>query len=376
MHRHGERPLLREDLAATYDAFETPARGARRDRAARRRRAPRVPRRRSASATLAAVDEHGVATRCCTSWSSSTSSSTSRRCSRRCSSRGSSGFDPADPRAAAAPSPAPGAHTGLEFVDVPAGECTIGARRRRLRLRQRAPAGTAVAVARLPDRRARRSPTRPGWRFVEGGGYERREWWTDEAWAWKEQYDITRPGALGAPDRRPWSARLGRCEPLHPDRPVVHVSWFEADAFARAHGARLPTEIEWEKAATWDQATQTGRPYPGAPTPGARRARQPRPARVRDRAGRRASRRRVALRLPRDDRRRLGVDRDPVRRLPRASSRIPTASTPRSSSAALPRPARRLVGDASRASPRRPSATGTTPSAARSSPACGSRRDV
>jgi iron(II)-dependent oxidoreductase len=83
--------------------------------------------------------------------------------------------------------------------------------------------------------------------FVEGGGYERREWWSDEGWAWKEEYDITHDPAVAAGD---------------PDAPACHVSWFEADAFARAHGARLPTEAEWEKAATWDQQTGTPRANP------------------------------------------------------------------------------------------------------------------
>jgi iron(II)-dependent oxidoreductase len=106
-------------------------------------------------------------------------------------------------------------------------------------------------------------------KFVEGGGYRRREWWSDEGWAWKEDYDISRPGSWTADHGGEW--RLGNLEPLHPHRPVVHVSWFEADAFARAHGARLPTEAEWEKAATWDQDRGEARRYPWGndpPAPG------------------------------------------------------------------------------------------------------------
>jgi iron(II)-dependent oxidoreductase len=86
---------------------------------------------------------------------------------------------------------------------------------------------------------ARRPVTNGTWmEFAEGGGYERREWWSRESWAWKEEYDITHDSAVAAG---------------HPDAPVCHVSWFEAAAFATAHGARLPTEAEWERAATWEQ---------------------------------------------------------------------------------------------------------------------------
>jgi iron(II)-dependent oxidoreductase len=91
---------------------------------------------------------------------------------------------------------------------------------------------------------ARRPASNASWmRFSEGGGYERREWWSDEGWAWKQEYDIAPHPAIAA----------GRLE-----APACHVSWFEADAFARAHDARLPTEAEWEKAATSEQETPAG----------------------------------------------------------------------------------------------------------------------
>lgn len=86
---------------------------------------------------------------------------------------------------------------------------------------------------------ARRPVTNASWlHFSEGGGYERREWWSDEGWSWKEEYDITHHPSVAAG---------------HAQAPVCHVSWFEADAFARAHDARLPTEAEWERAATSEQ---------------------------------------------------------------------------------------------------------------------------
>jgi iron(II)-dependent oxidoreductase len=96
-------------------------------------------------------------------------------------------------------------------------------------------------------------------KFVESGGYERREWWSDAGWQWRTENAVERPLY--------WTAdglerSFDRIAPIDPAAPVMHVSWFEADAYARSRGERLPTESEWEKAALWDPATGLTQRYP------------------------------------------------------------------------------------------------------------------
>jgi gamma-glutamyl hercynylcysteine S-oxide synthase len=82
--------------------------------------------------------------------------------------------------------------------------------------------------------------------FVEDGGYGRRELWSEQGWELREREGWERP-RYWTEDRR--ERRFDRTDPLEPELPVMHVSWFEADAYARWRGARLPTEAEWEHAA-------------------------------------------------------------------------------------------------------------------------------
>jgi iron(II)-dependent oxidoreductase len=83
--------------------------------------------------------------------------------------------------------------------------------------------------------------------FVADGGYERSELWTKAGWAWRDAEGATRPLYWTADERE---RRFDRTEPRDNTRPAMHVSCFEAEAFARWAGGRLPTEFEWERAAT------------------------------------------------------------------------------------------------------------------------------
>ncbi len=84
--------------------------------------------------------------------------------------------------------------------------------------------------------------------FVDQGGYALPELWLSEGWDWVRSNALRHPLYWQAGDTGWEEFTLGGLQALAPEQPVVHLSYFEADAYARWAGARLPTEAEWEHA--------------------------------------------------------------------------------------------------------------------------------
>jgi iron(II)-dependent oxidoreductase len=231
-HRHAGLELLRPELAERYDAFETPraVRGEIEllDAPAARAYMAAVRDRVVAAGTRQGIGDgalHGLVLR-----HELQHTETMRQAMAIADL-----LPPGEPRLRPLPEED-------RWLEIPAGAFLMGAPAEGFSYDNERPRHLAQTPA---FRIARRPVTNASWlRFSEGGGYERREWWSAEGWAWKEEYDITHHPSVTA-------GGAGGS-----DSPVCHVSWFEADAFARAHGARLPTEAEWERAATWEQAAR------------------------------------------------------------------------------------------------------------------------
>ncbi|MCV7176643.1 ergothioneine biosynthesis protein EgtB [Mycolicibacterium sphagni] len=116
-------------------------------------------------------------------------------------------------------------------------------------------------VVDVPAFRIGRVPvTNAEWRqFVDDGGYTQQRWWSPRGWEHRVQANLTSPEFWNPDGSR---TRFGHIEDIPGDEPVQHVTFFEAEAYASWAGARLPTEIEWEKAAAWDCGIGARRRYP------------------------------------------------------------------------------------------------------------------
>ena len=112
--------------------------------------------------------------------------------------------------------------------------------------------------------------------FVEDGGYDERRHWSEPGWAWVQASGRRTPRHVDQMRQGVLQMRFGKLMRVPMAHPAIHLSWFEADAWCRWAGRRLPSEAEWEAAAVlgatqgfrWGEVREwmagTLRPYPGA----------------------------------------------------------------------------------------------------------------
>jgi iron(II)-dependent oxidoreductase len=112
--------------------------------------------------------------------------------------------------------------------------------------------------------------------FVEEGGYRRRELWSEAGWRWRESVQAQHPVYWEKRDGQWLERRFAAWHPLRSETAMLHVNWYEAEAYCRWARRRLPTEAEWEMAAAWSEGARLPhekRRYPwGGEPPDAGRA--------------------------------------------------------------------------------------------------------